>query len=197
MRAIDAVFGYDAGPSPTNYLMNRDLAGGSILDVGCYTTSMAHMVAAASAGERVLPAVDVAAAGVLGPTGVDHSTAATLTFEGGVLARLACSIQANLDSCVRIVGSDGRIEVPSPWLPGLIGGDARIILQRWDGEPETVDVKTEANVYTVEADAVNGFVRAGTRSSEVMPWEESLANMLTLDRWRSAIGLRYWGDEGA
>ena len=28
-----------------------------------------------------------------------------------------------------------------------------------------------------------------------MPWEESLANMRTLDRWRSAIGLRYPGDE--
>jgi predicted dehydrogenase len=177
--------------------MNRDLAGGSILDVGCYTTSMAHMVAAASAGEQVLPTVDVAAAGVLGPTGVDHSTAATLTFEGGVLARVACSIQANLDSRARIVGSNGRIEVPSPWLPGLIGGDARILLQRWGSEPETIDIPVEADVYAVEADVVNGLVRAGTRSSEMMTWEESLANMLTLDRWRSAIGLRYPGDDGA
>jgi predicted dehydrogenase len=197
VRAIDAVFGYDAGPAPTNYLMNRDLAGGSILDVGCYTTSMAHLVAAAASGEQVLPTVDVAAAGVLGPTGVDHSTAATLTFEGGVLARVACSIQANLDSCVRIVGSNGRIEVPSPWLPGLIGGDARLLLQRWGAEPETIEVTTDTDVYAVEADSVNGFIRAGARSSEVMPWEESLANMLTLDRWRSAIGLRYPGDEDA
>ena len=197
VRAIDAVFGYDAGPDPANYLMDRDLAGGSILDVGCYTTSMAHLVAASSAGVPVLPSVNVAAAGVLGSTGVDHSTAATLTFEGGVLARVACSIQANLDSSVRIVGLNGRIELPSPWLPGRIGADARILLQRWGAEPETIEVRTEEDVYTVEADSVNGFVRAGARSSEVMPWEESLANMLTLDRWRSAIGLRYPGDEGA
>jgi hypothetical protein len=27
-----------------------------------------------------------------------------------------------------------------------------------------------------------------------MPWEESLANMRTLDRWREAIGLRYADD---
>ena len=102
--------------------------GGSILDVGCYTTSMAHMIAAASAGVPVLPTIDVAAAGVFGPTGVDLSTAATLTFDGGVLARVACSIQANLDRSVRIIGSSGRIELPSPWLPGLIDGDARILL---------------------------------------------------------------------
>jgi predicted dehydrogenase len=197
VRMIDAVFGYDAGPRPSNYLMDRDLAGGSMLDVGCYTTSMAHLVAAASAGVPSLPTVDVTAAGVLGPTGVDHSTAATLTFEGGVLARVACSIQANLDSSVRIVGSQGRIELPSPWLPGRIGDDSRILHQRWGAEQETIEVRTEADVYTVEVDAVNDRVRAGVRSSEEMPWEESLANMLTLDRWRSAIGLRYPGDEGA
>ena len=197
IRAVDAVFGYDAGPNPSNYLMDHDLAGGSILDVGCYASSMAHLIAAASAGVPVLPTVDVAAAGVIGPTGVDHSTAATLTFEGGVLTRVACSIQANLDSSVRIVGSEGRIEVPSPWLPGRIGGDARIFCQRWGAEPEIIDTQVEADIYTVEVDAVNDSVRAGVRSSEEMPWEESLANMLTLDRWRSAIGLRYPGDDGA
>ena len=69
--------------------------------------------------------------------------------------------------------------------------------QRSGAEPETIEVPTDAGVYTVEVDAVNGFVRAGVRSSDVMPWEESLANMLTLDRWRSAIGLRYPGDDDA
>jgi hypothetical protein len=30
-----------------------------------------------------------------------------------------------------------------------------------------------------------------------MRWEDSLTHMLTLDRWRAAIGLTYPGDEGA
>jgi predicted dehydrogenase len=158
---------------------------------------MAHLIAAASAGVPVLPTIDVAAAGVLGPTGVDLSTAATLTFEGGVLARVTCSIQANLDRSVRIIGASGRIDLPSPWLPGRIDGEARILLQRDGAAPETIELTADAEVYTVEADAVNDFVRNGMRSSGAMPWEESLANMLTLDRWRSAIGLRYPGDEGA
>jgi hypothetical protein len=39
------------------------------------------------------------------------------------------------------------------------------------------------------------MVRAGERSPAVMPWEESLANMATLDRWRASAGVRYEQDE--
>ncbi|MGZ8651793.1 MAG: Gfo/Idh/MocA family protein [Actinomycetota bacterium] len=197
VRMIDAVFGYDAGPAPTNYLMAHELAGGGILDVGCYTTSMAHLVAAAAAGLPVVQTVNVGAAGSIGPTGVDHSTAASLLFETGAIARVACSIQANLDSSLRIFGSEGRIEVASPWLPGRIGREARIVVHRGGVEPEVVDVPIDADVYTVEADAVNGSIHKGERSPAAMTWEDSLANMRTLDRWRSAIGLRYEGDPSA
>ncbi|HEU4354838.1 MAG TPA: Gfo/Idh/MocA family oxidoreductase [Actinomycetota bacterium] len=194
VRVIDAVFGYDAGPAPTNYLMVHELAGGGILDVGCYTTSMSHLIAAAATGKVVAPTVDVAGAAYLGPTGVDHSTAATLTFESGVIARVACSIQANLDSSVRIYGSEGRITVPSPWLPGRIGSEATIVVERWGTEPQVIDIPLVSEVYTVEVDAVNAFVRKGERSTAAMTWDESLENMRTLDRWRAAIGLRYPDD---
>lgn len=196
VRMIDAVFGYDAGPEPTNYLMVHELAGGSILDVGCYTTSMAHLIAAAAAGRTVVPTVQVSGGASIGPTGVDHLTAATLTFEGGPIARVACSIQANLDSSVRVYGSAGRIEIASPWLPGRIGTEATVVVDRWGTEPEVIDIPLEADVYRVEVEAVNAAVRAGERSPAMMPWDESLENMRTLDRWRASIGLRYPDDDG-
>ena len=196
VRMVDAVFGYDAGPQPTNYLLSPELAGGSILDVGCYTTSMAHLVAAVAAGVPVVETAKVAAAGRIGTTGVDLSAAATVLFEGGLLGRVACSIQANLDSSVKISGSDGRIDVPSPWLPGRIGREARIVLQRWGREPEVTTVPLDADAYTIEVDAVDGFIRKEERSPAVMPWEDSLANMRTLDRWRAAVGLRFGDDRG-
>jgi predicted dehydrogenase len=195
VRVVDAVFGYDAGPEPGTYLTVHDLAGGSILDVGCYPTSMSHLIASTVAGGAVIPAVEVTGGGRIGPTGVDLSAAATLVFDGGLLARVACSIQANLEGSLRISGSRGRITVPSPWLPGRIGTGARILVERGGLEPDLIDIRLEAGVYTVEVEAVNGSVRAGERSPPVMPWEESLENMRTLDRWRAAIGLRYKADE--
>lgn len=195
IRFVDAVFGYDAGPNPGNYLLAHELGGGGILDVGCYTTSMAHLVAATAAGSTTEETVDVAAAARMGPTGVDLSSAATLVFEGGLIARVACSIEAALDSSVRIYGSEGTLTVPSPWLPGRIGTSSEIVVRRRGSEPAIVGVPLGSDVYTVEVDAVNGFVQAGERSPSVMPVEESLANMRTLDRWRRAIGLWYEGDD--
>ena len=188
VRLIDAVFGYDAGPAPTNYLLVPELAGGSIFDVGCYTTSMAHLVAASAVGETSVEAVDVTGGGTIGPTRVDHSAAASLVFDTGALARVACSIEADLQSDVRIYGSHGRIHVTSPWLPGRIGGGAEIVVERRGAEPETIDSSVDADIYTVEADAVNAAILKGERDPAVMPWEDSLANMRTLDRWRDAVG---------
>lgn len=101
--------------------------------------------------EPLVPLLDRVRYSTIGRTGVDRSTAAKLTFEGGMLARVACSIQANLDISVRIFGSEGRITVPSPWLPGRIGPEARIVAHRWEAEPEVIDIPLEA--YTVEVDA--------------------------------------------
>ena len=195
VRMLDATFGYDAGSDPGNYLLVHELAGGGILDVGCYPTSMAHLIARAATGRTAEP-TDVAGVAEIGPTTrVDHSAAAVLRFEGGIVARLACSIQADLEGSLRIFGSGGRITVPSPWLPGRIGTKAEIVLERPGADPLVEDVGLGTGVYTIEVDAVGEMVRAGERSPSVMPWEESLANMATLDRWRAAAGLRYEQDE--
>jgi predicted dehydrogenase len=196
IRMIDAVFGYDAGPTPRNYILDHGLAGGSILDVGCYTTSMAHLIARVATVGQMAEPIDVAGVAEIGAsTGVDHYAAAILRFDGGLVARLACSVQVDLESSLRIYGSEGRITVPSPWLPGRIGTRAEIVLQRPGAEPEVVEIELEAGLYAIEADAVGAMVRAGERSPSVMPWEESLANMGTLDRWRASIGLRYEQDQ--
>lgn len=195
VRMIDATFGYDAGPDPGNYLLVHELAGGSILDVGCYPTSMAHLIARTATGHVAEP-VDAAGVAEIGAsTGVDHYAAAVLRFDGGIAARLACSVQANLENSLRIFGSEGRITVSSPWLPGRIGTTAEIVLERTGAEPVVEKVGLGAGVYTIEVDAVGAMVRAGERSPSVMPWEESLANMSTLDRWRASVGLRYEQDE--
>ena len=83
--------------------------------------------------------------------------------------------------------------MPSPWLPARISGTAGVVLHRGGAEPEveTIDAGDE---YVLEVDAVGAMIAAGVRSPDVLPWEESLVNMGTLDRWRAAVGLRYAQD---
>jgi len=193
IRMLEAAFGYDAGPSPGNYLLVHERGGGSILDVGCYPTSMAHLIARVASGAVAEPA-DVGGVAEIGPTGVDHYASAVLRFEGGPIARLACSIQVDIESSLVVYGSEGRIAVPSPWLPARIGGRAEIVLQRSGAEPEVQRIDP-GDEYVIEVDAVGAMIRDGVRSPSVLPWEEMLANMGTLDRWRAAVGLRYEQDE--
>ncbi len=186
VRMVDAAFGYDAGGAADNYLLVRELGGGSILDVGCYPTSMAHLIAAASTGGETSPSTDVAGAGLIGlSTGVDHYAAALLSFPSGMIARVACAVQVNLDSTLSIYGAEGTVTVRSPWLPGRFGPEPVIVLRRYGSDPREIPVAADADLYALEADAVD----------PLMSWDESLANMATLDRWRAAIGLSYPDDE--
>ena len=101
--------------------------------------------------EPLVPLLDRVRYSTIGRTGVDRSTAAKLTFEGGMLARVACSIQANLDSSVRIFGIGGADHGTVAMAPGADrhGGPDRV--HRWEAEPEVIDIPLEA--YTVEVDA--------------------------------------------
>jgi predicted dehydrogenase len=198
VRMVDASFGYDAGPQPGNYLLNRSLGGGSILDVGCYPTSMAHLIAATVSG--AVPAASQVVAGVahLGQaTGVDHYAAAVLSFPGGVLARVASAVRVNLENSLRVYGSDGTITVPSPWLPGRDGACATIVIDRPGSLPEEIRIRPDDDLYVYQADAVSRCVREGQKRHPLMGWDESLANMHTLDRWRDTVGLHYDEDEQA
>jgi len=195
VRIVDAAFGYDAGAAPENYLLVHELGGGGILDVGCYATSMAHLIAATASGGQAAACSDVAGAAQIGSSGVDHYAAAVIKFPGQVIARVACAIQLNLDSTLRIYGTKGTVTVPSPWLPGRYGPPPTILVHRHRSGPAEIDVDASVDLYVREVDTVGDLLRQGARSHPLMDWDESLANMTTLDRWREAIGLVYQQDD--
>jgi predicted dehydrogenase len=192
VRLIEAAFGYDAGSVPGNYLLVHELAGGGILDVGCYTTSMARLVAGVAAGGDVAEPIALGGAAVIGEaTGVDHYAVASLRFPGGVVASLACSVQVDLGSALRVFGSAGTMVLPSPWLPGLGGSPTRIRVEPRGAAPREHVIEPAADLYAIEADAVAASLREGLPAAPTMTWDDTLGNMATLDRWRNAVGLVY------
>jgi predicted dehydrogenase len=189
VRMVDGVFGYDAGTDPGNYLLTHDLGGGSILDVGCYTTSMVRLVAGVARGSDRAEPTDVKGSAHIGDrTRVDHYAAASLSFPGGIVARLACAVRVNLGGVVRVFGSDGTITLPSPWLPGRHGRSVLVVEGRGLKRRE-VAVDASRDLYAIEADTVAEFLR--DRQAPQVTWEDTLGNMTTLDRWRESVGLAY------
>ncbi len=154
---------------------------------------MAHLIAATVSGTVPVASLEVAGVAHIGQaTRVDHYAAAVLTFPGNIVARVASAIQVNLDSCLRIYGSSGTVTVPSPWLPGRGGAPSSIVVDRAGSSPQEYRTGPGADLYVLEVDAVGHLVQEGHRCHPFMGWDESLANIQTLDRWRDSVGL---GDE--
>ena len=193
VKLVRATFGfrgaYDLGE---RHLANA-LGGGGILDLGCYTVSMSRLVAAVALGVEVAEPRELHAVGRVGPeTRVDEYTAATLLFDGDIVAEVSCGVRLAMGSEVRIHGTEGHLVVPEPWFcSGREGGTSHIEIHRTGQEPERAEVTTDRWLYAIEADHVAENIDRRQASFPGMTWEDSLANMRTLDRWREAIGVEY------
>jgi xylose dehydrogenase (NAD/NADP) len=107
LRFVRAAFSFPIRDAETNVRMRPELAGGSLMDLGCYCVSAIRLVA----GEPE----SAVARHVLSPSGVDIRTAATLALPGGVLAEFRCGMDMPDRSELELVGSEGSLTVSDPW----------------------------------------------------------------------------------
>ncbi|MCC7146187.1 MAG: aldo/keto reductase [Phycisphaeraceae bacterium] len=196
IHMIQATFSFRAGPDPNSRLMNNKLAGGGILDVGCYCTSLSRLIAGAAADKPFVEPISVVGAGYLGATNVDEYAAAVLKFppkdkdSAPIIAQVATGVRLNQDNSVRIYGSEGSIVVPNAWIPAREGGAVKIIVNA-KGKTEEIEVQTDQYLYGLEADTVAKSLPNLQAASPAMSWDDTLGNMKALDLWRQAIGLVY------
>ena len=183
VRHVEASFGYHAPFHADSRQFANALAGGGILDVGCYPVSAARMIF----GSEPL---EVAAHGRLASTGVDEWSAALLKFDGGGSAQVATGVSLVLDNSVNVYGSGGRIRLANPWFCADAAGNWSFELHRSGREAEIVAGQAPP-LYVVEAEHVSACIAAGQLESPRMRWADSRGNALTLDAWRAAIGLEY------
>jgi predicted dehydrogenase len=99
---------------PGDIRYRRDLAGGALMDVGCYTIHMIRHLAGAE------PEV-VEAHGEWTRGGVDRYMSARFRFPDGRTARLTCSLLSAwlVRASARVDGSEGRVGILNPVMPQL------------------------------------------------------------------------------
>ena len=103
---VQASFGFPLTDS-SNFRLVKDLGGGALMDVGCYT---------ASATRWILGEPDtVLAQGRVGDTGVDLTVSALLHFERGSDASLWCSFESAEEQGLTAVTSKGTFTLTTPF----------------------------------------------------------------------------------
>jgi predicted dehydrogenase/aryl-alcohol dehydrogenase-like predicted oxidoreductase len=188
---IQATFSFRAGFNAGSRLFKQALGGGGILDVGCYCTSMARLIAGAAIGKDFAEPIEVKGTGHLGKSRVDDYAIASLKFPNGILAHIAAGVHLSQENVVRIFGSEGRIHVPTPWIPSREAEPTTIVVHRVGKQPEEIVVESDRHLYTMEADTVARYIERRQAAPPAMTWDDTLGNMRTLDAWRSSIGLVY------
>ncbi|MGY5764908.1 aldo/keto reductase [Brachybacterium sp. DNPG3] len=181
---VDASFSFDTGRREGR-LFDPAVAGGGILDVGCYPLSLARLVAGAAAGTTVQEPTSLVGHGSLGPTGVDEWATAQLTFAGDATASLRTGVRLDDPQSATITGTRGVIRLDEPWALG----ERQSIRVDVVGEDRREIEISGAWPYALEADAV----AAAAGSGDVPGWdlEASLGQARLLDSWRAQIGLQY------
>ncbi|PZG91573.1 oxidoreductase [Streptomyces sp. NTH33] len=186
VRTVQADFGL-AGPFPPSHrLRDPHLGGGALLDLGVYPVSFAQLLL----GEPS----DVTARAVLSAEGVDLQTGALLSWDGGALAQVHCSLTGGTATCASVTGSRGRIDIPSGFFH-----PEHFVLHRDGREPEEFTADPADGPRTSlrhEALEVMRALRAGETESPLVPLDGTLAVMRTLDAIRERIGVRYPGETG-
>ena len=144
LRLVQASFSFQIADDG-DVRLDPALAGGALMDVGCYCVSGARLLA----GEPLV----ATARQVLAPAGVDVRLTGSLAFDRDVVAQLDCAFDLPLRQRLEAVGSAGWVRTAWPWNVREPG----IELVR-NGEREWIRVD-DADAYRLQADNVSRAVR--------------------------------------
>ena len=176
VRMVQANFGFRDDAPP---LFDPALGGGSLLDVGIYPITLAHM----AFGKQ--PA-QIRSLATVGERGVDEQATYLLGYDGGGLALLGSAIQTNTPYEGYIMGTDGMITLhDSFW------NAEKVSLARPGKAPEVKEFPHPCNGYEHEAREVHRCLREGRLESDTMPHQTTLDILETMDHIRLQWGLRY------
>ncbi len=192
VRQIQASFCYSSTPRPGSRTWEPELAGGGILDVGCYPLSMAGLIAGLTQGKTYAEPLQIQAMGQIGSTGVDDWAVASLRYSANLVAQIATAINAEQEESLRIAGTKGALVLPNPWYGnGQQAGSSRIDFYQDESLQQSWQVDAKLGMYAAEAEVFARAVAQAAIPYPALSAADSLANLRVMDRWRQQIGLCY------
>lgn len=178
VREVIADHGQWFPQDASHRLFAPELGGGALLDLGVYPVSFASMVLGTPS---LVTAVSDPAF-----TGVDATTSMLMQYAGGAHAVLTATLTAAGPTTAAVIGTDARVQVDGPFYT-----PTGFTLTRRDGTSERFDQPVQGRGMWCEAAEVVRCLREGRLESDVMPLDETVAIMATMDEVRRQIGLTY------
>ncbi|KYH26389.1 D-xylose 1-dehydrogenase (NADP(+)) 2 [Halalkalicoccus paucihalophilus] len=168
VHSVSATFKFPLS-DPEDVRLSPELAGGSLMDVGCYAVSVARLFLGDP--ERAFASVHDSRG-----AGVDTDLAGVLEFEGGASARIASGFDSQLVQRYRVEGENGWIEVEDAF--DAPTDELTELTYRVDGR-EGIETFDPVDQFRLEVESFASAVESG--ESPQTDGAEAVANMEAID----------------
>jgi D-xylose 1-dehydrogenase (NADP+, D-xylono-1,5-lactone-forming) len=176
VRLVRASFAFDIRARPENIRLNAELAGGSLMDVGCYLVNLCRAVYGHP------PLLLSARVHTPKPGGVELATNALLDFGNGGFALIDSSFELPPRQMAEIMGESGTITIPVPFTPG--NSEVTVFVTKDGKMTERSFARTDQ--YQLEVEHFAACIL--TQREPALRISETLENMATLEAIYQAAG---------
>ena len=159
-------------------LVEPELAGGALLDLGIYPVSFAHMILGNP--------TSVTSSAVLTEKGVDAQTSMIFDYANGAQAVLNTTMIEQTPCRAVVAGLNGWIEIDRTFYNPA---SMRVVLN--DGTITEYPNTYQGHGLREQAEIFKQLVQSGKKQSEILTWKDTVDIMKTLDTVRAQIGLKY------
>ena len=176
-RLVTATLGYSMGEKLR--IMQPDLCGGALLDLGVYALNFVRMFFPADI-------ISMESTCVKSKTGMDLTNAMTLVLSDGMLCNLQSSAACVGDNIGVIAGTDGNLIIDN------INNPQKITVNTHDRKfVEDIHVPKQLTGYEYQFLACRQALIDGLLEPREMPHQETLYIMELMDGFRQKWGVRY------
>lgn len=183
IRALTADHTQLISSDPTHRLNALELGGGALLDLGIYPISFAW--------DMLGEPLTIAASARLGDTGADTEVATIMSHASGALSTSLSASRAAGPNTAHIIGTEARVDIDRVWYSAssfrVVAPDGAVL------EEYASDIRGRGMQF--QALAAERIIAEGRTDSELLPIDETVAIMATLDEIRELVGVRYPGEE--
>lgn len=174
VQQISASFTF-ALRSDENIRLSKALAGGGLMDVGCYPISLMRLLT----GEE--PSAVRALARIGQSSQVDENLAGVLRFPSGIIGHFDCGVRAFRCQPAEVRGTTGRIVLEKAF---TMEPNEQPVIRWWHGEEYEEITLPAVNHYTLMFEAFADALLEG-KSYPFSP-ADAVANMRVIDQLRAA-----------
>lgn len=179
IQYIQSEIGFAFQKREKSRLIKAELAGGSLLDLGIYSITVSQFLL------QEHPHT-VTAMGQLTEQHVDGHVLANMHYPSGRFAQFTCSMLAQTSNTMRIVGTEGYVN-----LPACFWDTDKVDVYRDNELVQSIDIPHPVNGFEYQIEQSMLCIEQNKQYSDLMSHTDSVEVLNVMDTIRKQIGVQF------